>query len=176
MGIDMSRILAKSQEELSPIVELYESLYRDIFAKYFDSQHELFGRLKSKFKPVTDEELENILTMTPLNLYAVAEELNKFRLNVEVLKLRIKTSESNLKNLDKTSELWVEVNNQMIDDKLLCSVYDKLILRVESEVSFSREFIMAAKKIWDGRRQTDAVNPISPVETSADLYDNLPIY
>lgn len=176
----MVRVLSKSREELSPITDLYDTLYNDIFAKYFEDEHSLFERLKSKFKPVTDEELENILTMTPLNLYAVAEELNKFRLNVEVLKLRIKTAESNLKSLDNTSEVWVEISTQMIDDKLLCAVYDKLILRVESEISFSRELIMAAKKLWDGRRQTDITNPIGNFVPTDDIdrerFNNLPVY
>lgn len=173
----MQEAVANNAEDLDTVCTLYDSLYRDKFASYFNEQHELFGRLRSKFKPISDEELENVLTTTPLNLYAVSEELNKFRLNVEVIKLKIKQQETALKKLPKDDDVgYLAISNSLVENKLLCAVYDKVVLRVESEISFSRELIMSAKKIWDGRRDTDNANPLRTGVTSDDIYDNLPVY
>ena len=53
---------------------------------------------------------------------------------------------------------------------------DKVVLRVEGEISFCRELIMAAKKIWDGRRDAEGANPIHTDVSPEDTYDNLPVY
>jgi hypothetical protein len=175
--IDMKKILENSAEELNTVSSLYDSLYQDKFAPYFEGQHNLAVRLKSKFKPISDEELEDILTTTPLNLYAVSEELNRFRLNVEVIKLKVKSYETQLKAVPKDNdEAYLQISDSLIENKLLCAVYDKVVLRVEGEISFSRELIMSAKKIWDGRRDTVNANPLRVGIAPDDTYDNLPVY
>ena len=177
MAFNMAEIMKKGAEDLDTVSTLYDSLYNDKFASYFEGQQDLFVRLKSKYQPITDSELENILTTTPLNLYAVSEELNRFRLNVEVIKLKIKQQETVIKQLPKDDEQgYLRVSESLLENRLLCAVYDKVVLRVESEVSFSRELIMSAKKIWDGRRHTEEANPIYEDVSKDDLYDNLPVY
>ena len=46
-----------------------------------------------------------------------------------------------------------------------------IISRVETELTFARELIMSCKKIWDRRKDTDDLIPISSIET-----DHLPDY
>ena len=149
----------------------------DLLAEYFDGQYELFERLKSEFKPMSDDELENLLTTTPLNLYAVAERLNRYRLISEMLKLKVKDIENAIKRLPKGSDVELyQLSETLSDLRLKSVVCDKVVLRVEGEISFCRELIMAAKKIWDGRRDTEGVNPIHTDVSPEDAYDSLPVY
>ena len=60
----------------------------------------------------------------------------------------------------------------MTEDKILILAYDNLITRVEKEMSYSRELIMSAKKIYDARRNTEQSNPVSEVNSKQnDLPD-----
>ena len=60
----------------------------------------------------------------------------------------------------------------MTEDKILILAYDNLITRVEKEMSYSRELIMSAKKIYDVRRNTEQSNPVSEVSSKQnDLPD-----
>ena len=58
-----------------------------------------------------------------------------------------------------------EAESKMEEYTILSNALETLITRVDSEISFSRELIMSAKKIFDARRNTEQVNPINPIDT-----------
>ena len=53
-------------------------------------------------------------------------------------------------------------------DRLLSSVYTIISERVDKQVSFSRELIMSAKKLWDARKES---NMLLPTPGSLGEYD-----
>lgn len=122
--------------------------YDSYFKSYFEKTLELKHRLEDKDKPITDDELSYIMIDVPLNLIEVSELVSSMRVSQETLKLRNKSDE--FKNAE--DKMYRE---------LLSSAYNYVINRVEREISFSRELIMGAKKIWDARRRTEIVNPIN---------------
>ena len=140
--------IASLNEDTKAVLDFYESLYDKEFSEQFISVQKMFKRYKSSDKPITDTELEDILTGLPLELFSIAEKLNSLRLSEQVVKL---------KSRDKkiTPELKEEY-------AILDSVYSSVIERVENQISFSRELIMGAKKIWDARRKTESMNPVTP--------------
>lgn len=155
-----------------------DSIYQSEFAEYFDSERTLYSKLKSKQKLITDGELEDILTTLPLQLFSVSEHLSNLRIKYEVVKLGIKEKVAFAEKSSSASTATArkeEANTSVIEDQLLSLAYATLIDRVEKEISFSRELIMSAKKIWDARRRTDTVNPVSE-GTLATPSDELPRY
>lgn len=175
--IDLSNVLGEMQEDIDSVKTWTTELYDKYFSQYFEYQRELYDRLESKEHPVTDEELEWILTSLPLELFSVSEQLSQFQLSQEVIKLRVKQTEKDkIKLSTESSETKrkEDASYQMLEHKLLLTVYDSVIDRVSREISFSRELIMSAKKIWDARRRTDGSNPVS--ETVPDNDSELPEY
>lgn len=174
MEIDLNNIQRSYSADLDSIQSWCDEIYETKFAEYFKSQRELFNRLKSKSRPITDEELEWILTEVPMNLFDVSEKLNSFQMNQEIIKLELKGKESELlkscqeSSQDKKRE---SVSNQLIGDKILLLAYNNVLARVEREMSYSRELIMSAKKIYDRRRETEHSNPVSEINPGDDLPD-----
>ena len=162
--MDKFIVSAETSDLLDSVVSWCNNLYDEKFSKYFSYQKELYGRLEDTFRPISDSELEHILSQLPLDLFAVSESLNDLRLSAAVLKLSIKRK---LKTVSKSSIESTQIKRDedaelsVIDDKILLEAFNATILRVENQISFSRELIMSAKKIWDGRRKTDTVNPVS---------------
>jgi len=134
--------------------------YDKEFGGYFGTLRKLYQRMQSSTVPITDEELQEILIDAPLYLFSVSEKISAFRIQLELVKLKIKSKQRDDKSADVFEDtLYVRVNEIVLD-------------RVEREISFSRELIMGAKKIWDSRRRTDAVNPIGEVvPTDPELPD-----
>ena len=165
------------QPDIDAVNSWCDEIYKDNFELYFKDTKQLFKRLESKYRPITDEELEQILTLTPLQLFAVSEVLNRFRLNQEVIKLNIKRKHyeaihsSNLKTLSSKSE---EADISVLEDKLLSIAYSTVIVRVENEISFSKELIMSAKKIYQSRQDSYNANPVNPIKH--DTGTTLPDY
>ena len=157
-----------ASEDLDAVNGWCTDVYNNTFAPYFIESRKLAVRLKSKDgpndRPITDDELSWILIQLPINLFDVSEHINKLRISQEVIKLRIRDLE--LKSSKR--QLY-----DVASDKLLVSAYGSVITRVENEISFSRELIMGAKKIWDARRRTDQANPINEIE---DTMTTLPAY
>ena len=152
-----------------------EHLYLKSFATYFADVKDLYKSLSSKKRPITDAELEEILTTLPLQLITVSEVLSQFKISKEVVTLTLKQKEADhIKNSSATSvtQKKEEAATAVLEYKLVQTVYATVISRVENEISFSRELIMSAKKIWDARRSTDNVNPTGNVTTdSSELPD-----
>ena len=159
-----------------------ESIYQSIFAKTFEEVVKLHDRMKSTNKPITDSELAYIITVLPLDLFTVSESLNKLRLKLEVTKLENSRREVELKKAftDTSAALGktTSVLNQIVKDELVDKMteykvfevcYASIITRVENQLTYSRELIMGAKKIWDSRRAAESSNPIKPIDMSTLL-------
>lgn len=151
MNTNIYELESAMSHDLSSVQSWCDEMYEQSFSSYFSETRQLYDRMQSNVHPITDEELSDILTLTPLNLFSVSEELNRFRLNYEVIKLKAKEHESDKSDTGIT---------RTIEDKLILTAYNAVITRVSNEISFSRELIMAAKKLWDRRRSAEEANPI----------------
>jgi hypothetical protein len=170
--INLESISEEMNEDVQSVIDWCKELYDTNFAEYFKEERELFKRLESKTHPITDEELEWILTTLPLQLFSVSEKLSKLKITQEVVKMKNKQKTAELVNTSAETtqtKKREEAENFMLENKLLDTVYASVISRVDSEVSFSRELIMSAKKIWDRRRQTESSSPINPIDTSNQI-------
>lgn len=168
--IDLKHAESLMEEDITSVKDWCEELYQNNFASYFSRQRALYQRMESKTHPITDEELEDILTSMPLDLFTVSEKLTSLKTSHEVIKMRNKQKMSTLKKSSTATTLTERTEDaeiQMIEEKLLDTAYESIISRVEQEISFSRELIMGAKKIWDRRKQNEDTNPVGNVMPSA---------
>lgn len=174
--MDLKSVQAQYQDDIDAVTQWCDEIYQAKFASYFTEVEELYARLRSKSRPITDEELETILMMVPIDLFGVSEALNKFRLSNEVIKMKLKKVEKDAANASTESTATKRQEDaaiKMLSDKILQASYAAVITRVENQISFSRELIMSAKKLWDGRRRTEESNPVK--EVSTDIKD-IPSY
>lgn len=155
---DKSAMMDRIEAEVNEASELSDRIYTKYFGSYFLIQQELYQRVQDQSRPITDAELEKVLTELPLELIDVAESYAKFQLGEEVIKLRFKEESA-----DKTSDAYKEY-------ELMSKIYGAVNERVHRQISFSRELIMSCKKIWDRRRDTDNANPVGPVDTTLPEY------
>ena len=146
----LQQISDSFSDQFDGLDEWIDKTYDDNFAKYFIDQREMIDKLNHSSEPVSDDYLEKILIEIPLQLFDVSEVVNKVRLKIEAIKLGIKEKESN-----KLSTL---------EDRLLVSAYESIVSRVEREMSYSRELIMSAKKIWDSREHGKNSMPVSEID------------
>ena len=162
-------------EKLDEICAVRDEMYAEIFSELFSRVTELYQRFRSEIRPITDDELETILTEIPLRLFTVSERLADIRMRMSVTKLENKHKRTALiksyiisPEYDGYSQSAVRelvsnrADDEMRDDEIAVMVYSSLIDRIEGEISFSRELIMGAKKLWDARR-SNATNPVAPV-------------
>jgi hypothetical protein len=150
----ISNALKEIQDDFKAADQLEESIYQTYFAKYFKLEEDLYARFRDTQVPINDSELEQIITVLPLDLISAANALSQFRAHNEIGKLAAKQRKkakdaSNLPADDTDTEF-----------QLMTIVYNAVISRVESQLSFSKELIMGAKKVWDAHRKTDQPVPI----------------
>ena len=170
------KVIEEYSADINAVQEFCNSIYDDNFAENFLKIRELYDHMKSNTHPITDEELEYILTTLPLELFTISERLNKIRLNCEVVKLKNKQKIEELKkdasaeasnqglNKSQTNEYVASiVSRNMAEYEILFSAYNSVITRVENEQTFSKELIMGAKKVWDSRRNSEHSNPVGLV-------------
>lgn len=156
------------QSDINEVNDWAESEYNKYFAEYFKGEKDLYDRLKSKTDPITDDELEWILTDLPLELFSVTEQLSKLQISQQVIKLSIKQKEREYIATAEGSQTQKKEEAQALtmEDKLLVDVYDSIVERVSRQMTFSKELIMSAKKIWDARR-SDGI-PLPEIVTRED--------
>lgn len=176
---DLSAVFESIDSDIQEVQEWCDELYTSNFSEYFDECRAMFKRLQDKDHVITDDELSWILMSLPITLFDVSEAINRFKVGQEVIKinhrelLASKTKEATEKKLNKTSaKEYAEL--ETLEYKILTTAYSSIIERAESEVSFARELIMSAKKIWDARRRTEASNPVSPNEYNKELPEYIP--
>lgn len=168
----IDQIEMSHMEDFQEIDTWLSKRYDSTFKQYFEGQRNIHKRILNSDTKITNEELEKIIIDIPLMLIEVAEEINKYKLRIESLKLNMKSRQIAMKhsveNLDE-----IEVEN--LNNKLLIAAYQMLIQRVEKEMSYSRELIMGAKKVWDSRINSDTIIPTGPVDRT-DPLAGLPDY
>lgn len=154
--------IAKAAEALKEDFEaadnLVDEIYNKYFSSYFEKEQKLYQRFQDTSKPITDKELEWIITSLPLDLYAVSDALAQFKAHNEIIKLTIKSRKKIAKDMPDE-----------IDDEYLIMnvVYSAVIDKIESKLTFSKELIMGAKKVWDARRKTEQ----APIQEINELPD-----
>ena len=155
MKMNLQKTLENISSDIQEVNEWAEGEYNKYFADYFKGEVELYNKMKTSKAQILDEELEWVLTDLPLELFSVTEQLSKLKTAQEVIKLHIKETERDyVKSHTEGSETKrkEEASALTSEDRLLVSVYDSIIERVAREMTFSKELIMSAKKIWDARR------------------------
>lgn len=166
----------QSDSDIEDVEKWAESEYQRYFAPYFKGQVDIYTELKQDNNgTISDTSLEWILTYLPLELFSVAEQLSKLKIKQEIIKLHIREKEdefmANLADSDLSQTAKKEMTAKYLaPDKLLVDVYASITDRVGREISFSRELIMSAKKIWDARRAAEgpAIGGIKEVDTLPD--------
>lgn len=177
MGLQSTLDYIKSNSDIDEVEQWAENEYQNYFADYFKGEVQLYHNLKDDPDGlISDADLEWILTYVPLELFSVAEQLSKLKTRQEVIKLHIREKEDEMMSSLKESELSQTAKKEMVSkytapDKLLVDIYSSITDRVNREISFSRELIMSAKKIWDARRATEA-----PITGITKGIDDLPDY
>ena len=155
-------IIKDNEEDEKVADDFCKEIYDSKFKQYFENVKDLNHRLSDKSRPITDDELSEILTICPLNMISVSSELNVLRRNVELIKLKSKNLKLESSKLtDK--EIKHSLNSTILENDLLICLYESVIQQVEGEKSYVRELIMSAKKIWDANRKSEEAVPISPV-------------
>lgn len=158
-------------EDIKAVDDWCEEIYTAKFSSCFAEVRNLYKKLSSKTHPITDDELEWVLTAFPLELFTISEELQKLKLKQEVVKLKNKEKRTEILKTFEDSKLTAtakkdQADLQMVEYDILLTALNSVISRVENELTFSREFIMGSKKIWDARKRTETVNPIQEMNPS----------
>lgn len=185
--MNLSKAMKDYKVYLSEIDAWVDSEYTNLFLSSFEKVHTLYERFKSDACPITDAELEELLTYVPLELFSVSENLNRLRTHRDIIKLQNKLNKEKKlyeiqglrgedgKKLFMKSEASKCVEAEFADDEILLIALSQIISRVETEISFSKELIMTAKKIWDRRKSIEEFGKLSEPTSSVDT-ENLPEY
>ena len=161
---DISRAIDALKEDFESADNLVDEIYNKYFAKHFQRESEMYARFRDSDIPISDTELEWILISLPLDLRMASNSLTQFKQHNEIVKLKIKQRKSaKVDNADGMDEEF----------KLMNIIYTSVITRVELEISFSKELIMGAKKVWDSRRNGESapVGEVVPKEPELPDYD-----
>ena len=175
MNFDL--IEQKYQKDIDAVRRYQNDVYDEMFSAEFSEVKNLSDMIKkSGYRSPSDEVLEIILMDVPLKLFDIAEKVNQLELTLQVLKLKLKEKKIDLKHDPAVRELsatqlteFISVNT--IEDELMISIYSKLIERVNSQISYSKELIMSAKKLWDRRKEAESAMPVTPVDPAAVPYN-----
>lgn len=165
--IDISTAYISAQDDIETIQTWCNNLYSESFQLHFEKAENLFTKLQSTNKPITDTELNWILIDLPIQLFDASETLNAVRCAAEVIKLRNKQKERELIQEAKKQKITLKKDDvavEMLSDILLHTCYLTVIERVENQISFCKELIMGAKKVWDSRRNSEKSNPVAPID------------
>ena len=166
----------KVVESIDEIESWADNQYIQLFSPSFTKVYEMYDRLRSDTYPITDTELQWVLTILPLELFTISESLNNLRVEKEVItleekqmKIHLTQSYNSLNPKPSSSEISNLLALELYDYDIAVVGYNTLISRVENQISFSKELIMGCKKIWDARRNTETT-PIAPVNAELPEY------
>lgn len=161
---DISRALTILKEDFDSADQLQEDIYNRYFSKYFVKESDLYEKFQNTDVSISDTDLEWILISLPLDIKMASSALTQFKQHNEIVKLKMKQRKS--AGVDAEDGLDEEF-------KLMSIIYTSVISRVEFDISFSKELIMGAKKIWDARRASEnaPAGEITPKHTELPDYD-----
>lgn len=168
--LSMKEIISATMDGIAELDAWCEEIYQTNFASYFENVRELYIKFKkSEYMPISDEDLSRILIEVPLSLFSASEAVQKLKTHQEIMKLNTKYSKL---SLDDTED---KANSQAME--AVTKAYENIITRAEKEISYSRELIMGAKKIWDARKRTESLMPVSEMsEEDSKRSKKLPEY
>lgn len=152
--------MATLEEAITAYEAEAERIYNACFSEYFSSVHILKDRLYSEKRPITDSELEEVLTNLPLNLFLVAEKMEQLKLRVAIVNKYIKDRSYEFEHSPDVTKK--DIPHLLSEEKFKVDMYTIIIERAQSEVSIAKELIMACKKLWDARRKIEESNPVQP--------------
>lgn len=167
----LSAVLDSCYGDMETLDAWTSEIYQKYIGDAFENVNKLYESMKTYEANLTDADINWILVSLPLKMFAISESLNKLRLQHEVVKLRQKEYRTYLDEQPNVpeAEREAELAAYKIAEKALGSV----IQRVENEISFCKELIMGAKKIFDSRRSAEQSMPVD--EGVADLPDYTPM-
>lgn len=172
LELDLDEINASYSDSLDDVDKWIKEEYESNFGEYFSELTSFYEKLNETNKPITDRELEHIMSSIPLKLFSAAEALNSVKAKVEVLKINNKTLRKKimLESEAKTKQAKEDEADVAVSyGEILVKLYSTLIDRVERQMSYSRELIMSAKKIWTARKEEEVnarlIEPTSPAKT-----------
>lgn len=175
--MNFASVESQYQQDIDAVRKYQNDVYDEMFSAEFSEVKNLSDMIKkSGYRSPSDEVLEIILMDVPLKLFDVAEKLNQLELTLQVLKLKLKEKKIELKHDENvrsmnSSEISEFISANTIEDELMISIYSKLIERVNSQISYSKELIMSAKKLWDRRKEAESAMPVTPVDPAAVPYN-----
>lgn len=141
------------------LVEWCDDIYNENILPHFKEVNEFYSKIeKSEWHPISDDDLEMILTTLPLKLYEVTEAIHRLRVHHSIMKFNAKRGHV-FTNDDNPVEDKVATQAMQV----VADAYESIITRAERETSFCRELIMSAKKIWDARKRSEAAMPVGEV-------------
>lgn len=154
---NISKAMEALKDDFKAADDVVDEIYTNYFAKYFAKEAAMYERFQDPDNSITDKELEWIITSLPLELMAASNALAQFKQHHEIIKLTIKQRK--------------KAEQEELDEeyKLMSIVYNCVIDKVEHQLSFSKELIMGAKKVWDARRRTE--QPVIPEVNQPELPD-----
>lgn len=171
------------KEECKDLIDWCDEIYQSKFNNMFTKLDSIYSKLHdddqvvSYLSKISEDDLGYILIDLPMELYKSAEPLNKliaerefFKLKSKTIKLDIRDKvetdfQNSLDNIDLIeSRIDEGVKYATAENKLMITAYDCVIKRVENQISFCKELIMGAKKIWDSRKSSYEVNPVGEVD------------
>lgn len=160
MALDISNAVEALKDDFNAADGLVDEIYDKYFASYFNRTVEFDSLFENKEVPITDDQLEDIMVGLPLDLIKASSALAQFKQHNEIVKLTIKQRKKAKSDLPWDQDMDTEY-------ALMSIVYSAVIARAESQISFSKELIMSAKKVWDARKRTESTVPIR--ESAVDL-------
>lgn len=175
--MNFASVESQYQQDIDAVRRYQNDVYNEMFSAEFSEVKNLSDMIKkSGYRSPSDEVLEIILMDVPLKLFDVAEKLNELELTLQVIKLKLKQKKIDLKHGPEaenmnSSEISEFISVNTIEDELMISIYSKLIERVNSQISYSKELIMSAKKLWDRRKDAEFAMPVTPVDPAAVPYN-----
>lgn len=172
-------IISEYSVDISSMDDYCNEIYTTKFQKYFNDTESLYEALSNNLRPITDDELNTILTMCPLNMIEVTDALSECQRNLALIKLKSKELKLQRSEIPKDlKDTVISLETKLLENNILICAYESIIKRVEGKVSYTRELIMSAKKIWDARRHSLEASPIGPIgdEETIPVYnpDNMP--
>ena len=135
---------------------MYEATGADAI---FSHVNQIYSSISEDPDKISEIDLAWILLVLPMEIISVSESLNKLRAEHSVVKLRQKEIRIVIQNKYEDNPSMKE--RELADHKVVEIAYDSVIKKLENQISFSRELIMSAKKIWDSRRSSENVMPVS---------------
>ena len=151
----------KYQADTASAEKWLSETYKRIFGTYFEQSDKLYDAIHTgNVSNFSDEDLSNILSVIPLDLLVAAEALSSVKVRTAFFKQQLKEYKHDSRDATDISEL-----------ELLIHCYTALEELVSTKMSFSRELIMTAKKLWDARQEGANAMPVAERD-----YSNLPEY